>query len=74
MPEILNCKGEVKNPQDYYVVGLRKYGTTVGHVLCVILCTCMLFFNIEAWWLALMAHDSTDSQDLPQEGLGLPQL
>ena len=52
VPETLNCEGEVKNPQDYYVVGLRKYGTTVGHVLHVISCICMLFFNIKAWWLA----------------------
>ena len=30
--ETLNCEYEVKNPQDLYVVGLRKYGTTVGHI------------------------------------------
>ena len=31
--ETLNCKCEVKNPQNLYAVGLRKYGTMVGHVL-----------------------------------------
>ena len=36
----LNCECEVKNPPDLYAVGLRKYGTTVRHVLCVILCIC----------------------------------
>ena len=30
--ETMNCKCEVKNPQDLYVAGLRKYGITVGHV------------------------------------------
>ena len=47
--ETLNCKREVKNPQDLHVIGLRKYGTTVGHVLHVISCICMLFCN-KAWW------------------------
>ena len=46
--EILNCKREVKNPQDLYVVSLWKYGTTIGHVLSVISCICTLFFNTEA--------------------------
>ena len=41
--ETLNCKREVKNPQNLYMVSLRKYGTTVGHILCVILCICTLF-------------------------------
>ena len=41
--ETLNCKHEVKNPQDLYAVGLRKYGTTASHVLCVISCICTLF-------------------------------
>ena len=36
----LNCECEVKNPQDLYAVGLRKYGITVLHVLCVISCIC----------------------------------
>ena len=45
----LNCKRGVKNPQDLYVIDLRKYGTTVGHVLCIISCICTLFFNSEAW-------------------------
>ena len=39
--ETLNCEHEVKNPQDVYTVGLRKYGTTASHVSCI----CMLFFN-----------------------------
>ena len=34
--ETLNCEREVKNPQNIYAVGLRKYGTTVGHILHVI--------------------------------------
>ena len=46
--ETLNCKREVKNPQDLYVVGLWKDGTTIGHVLHVISCICKLFFNTEA--------------------------
>ena len=46
--ETLNCKREVKNPQDLYMVGLWKYGITIGHVLRVISCICMLFFNTEA--------------------------
>ena len=46
--ETLNCKSEVKNPQDLYVVSLRKYDTTFGHVLRLISCICTLFFN-EAW-------------------------
>ena len=41
--ETLNCECEIKNPQDLYAVGLRKYGTTVGHVLRVISCFSMLF-------------------------------
>ena len=36
--ETLNCKHEIRNSQDLYALGLRKYGTTVGHVLCVISC------------------------------------
>ena len=40
-----NCKCEVKNPQDLDAVGLRKYGSTVGHVLHVISCICTLFFT-----------------------------
>ena len=32
----LNCKPEVKNPQDLYTVSLWKYGTTIGYVLSVI--------------------------------------
>ena len=47
--ETLNCKCEVKNPQDLYVIDLWKYGTVVSHVLCVISCICTLFFNTEAW-------------------------
>ena len=46
--ETLNCKHEVKNPQDLYAVGLWKYGTTIGHVLRVISCICTLFFTTEA--------------------------
>ena len=41
--ETLNCEREVKNPQNLYAVSVRKYGTTVGHVLCVISYICMLF-------------------------------
>ena len=41
--ETLNCECEVKNPLNLYVVGLRKYGTTVGHVPRVISCICTLF-------------------------------
>ena len=41
--EILNCECEIKNPQDLYAVSLRKYGTTVGHVLRVISCISMFF-------------------------------
>ena len=46
--ETLNYECEVKNPQNFYAVGLRKYGTAVGHVLRVISCTFTLFFN-KAW-------------------------
>ena len=53
--ETLNCEREVKNPQDLYMVGLWKYGTTIGHVLRVISCICMLFFNTEAQ-RCLQAH------------------
>ena len=53
--ETLNCEHEVKNPQDLYAVGLRKYGTIVFHVLLVISCICMSLFNTEAWWCHL-AH------------------
>ena len=52
--KILNCKHEGINPQNLYTVGLRKYGTTVGHVLCVIPCIWTLFFN-KAW----QCHRST---------------
>ena len=41
--ETLNCEREVKNSQNLYAVGLRKYDTTVGHVLRVISCICTLF-------------------------------
>ena len=80
--ETLNCECEVKNPQNLYAVSLRKYDTTVGHVLCVISCICTLFFN-NAWWCHRSTltgppeptGDSTDSQDLPQGGLDrLPRL
>ena len=39
----LNCEREVKNSHNLYAVGLRKYDTTVGHVLRVISCICTLF-------------------------------
>ena len=39
----LNCEREVKNSQNLYAVGLRKYDTTVGHVLRVISCISTLF-------------------------------
>ena len=52
--ETLNCEREVKNPQNLYAVGLKKYGTTVGHILRVISRSCTLFFN-KAWW----SHRST---------------
>ena len=40
----LNCeRREVKNSQNLYAVGLRKYDTTVGHALRVISCICTLF-------------------------------
>ena len=45
----LNFECEVKYPQDLYAVGLRKYGTTVGHVLLIISCIYTLFFNTKAW-------------------------
>ena len=52
---------QVKNPQNLYAVSLRKYDTTVGHVLCVISCICTLFFN-NAWWCVIdplwLAHPS----------------
>ena len=35
--ETLNCKREVNNPRDLYTIDLRKYGTTVGCVLRVII-------------------------------------
>ena len=41
----LNCEREVKNSPNPYAVGLRKYHTTVGHVLRVISYICMLFLN-----------------------------
>ena len=47
--ETLNCEREVKNPRNLYTVSLRKYDTTAGHVLRVISCICILFFN-KAWW------------------------
>ena len=58
--ETLNCErhNEVKNPQDLYAVSLRKYGTTVGHILHVISCTCMLFCNTEVWWCHRAHFDS----------------
>ena len=52
--ETLNCKCEVKNPQNLYAVSLRKYSTTVGLILHAISCICTLFFN-KAWW----CHRST---------------
>ena len=42
--ETLNCKREVINSQNLYVVGLRKYDTTVGHALRIISYICTLFF------------------------------
>ena len=53
--ETLNCKREINNLQDLYVVDLWKYGTVVSPVLRVISCICTLFFNTEAWW-CLRAH------------------
>ena len=41
--EMLNCKLEDRNPQAPYTVGVKKVGTTVGHVPCVISCICTLF-------------------------------
>ena len=70
-----NCEHEVKDLQDLCAVGLWKYGTTIDHVLRVISCICTLFFNTEAWWcLRAHWHGRNDSHDLPQGGLGLPQL
>ena len=43
--ETLNCKPEARNPQDPYVVGLRKDDTTVGHVPHLISCICTLFLR-----------------------------
>ena len=57
--ETLNCKCEIKNPQDLYAIGLC---TTTGYVLCVISCICTLFFNTEALW-CLQAHfDGTQAR------------
>ena len=43
--ETLNCECKVRNPQDTYMVSLRKYDTTVSHVLRVISCICILFLR-----------------------------
>ena len=40
--ETLNCEREDRNPQGPYAVDVKKVGTTVGHVLCVISCICTL--------------------------------
>ena len=47
----LNCEREreVKNSQNLYAVGLRKYDTTVGRALRVISCICTLFLIRHAW-------------------------
>ena len=73
--ETLNCECEVKDPQDLYVTGSRKYGITVGHVLHVISSICMLFLIghggvIEPTLTGLRQY----SQELPQGDLELHRL
>ena len=75
--ETLNCEHEFKNPQDLYLVSLRKCGTTVGHVLHIISYIYTFFLILRHGGViepTLTAHNSTDSQDLPLGGLGLPRL
>ena len=63
-----NCEREVKNSQNLYTVGLWKYDTTIGHVLCVISCISARYFLIlrhsGVFEPTLMAHrhNSNDSR------------
>ena len=73
--ETLNCEHEVKNPQDLYVVGLWKYGTTVGHVLCVISCICTLFLIRHGGAIEpTLTGPQQYSEELLQEGLEFHRL
>ena len=43
--ETLNCECEDRNYKDPYAVGVKKVGTTVGHVPRVTSCICTLFLR-----------------------------
>ena len=78
----LNCEHEVKNPQDLYAVGLWKYGTIqlAMYYVLSLASTCYFLilrhsgvFKPTLRWptgttVMILGHD------LPQRGLGLPQL
>ena len=55
-----------------YAVGLRKYGTTVGHIPPVISCICTLFLRHGSVIEATVTDPQQYSKDLPQGGLEFP--
>ena len=72
--ETLNCEHEFNNPQDLYLVSLRKCGTTVGQVLHIISCICTLFFNTEAWWCHRAHFDSPQQYRFPRLATGRSRI
>ena len=69
--ETVNCEREDRNPQDPYAVGLKKDGTTVGHVPRTISCICTLLLR-RGGVIEATVTGPQYSQDLPQGGLELP--
>ena len=62
--ETVNCEREDRNPQDPYAVGLKKDGTTVGHVPRTISCICTLFLRRGGVIEATVTGPRQYSQDL----------
>ena len=63
--ETVNCEREDRNPQDPYAVGLKKDGTTVGHVPRTISCICTLLLRRGSVIEATVTGPRQYSQDLP---------
>ena len=70
--ETLNCKCKVKNPQGLYAISLRNMALQLA-VYYVSSHASVPYFLIRQGGViepTLLAHNSTDSQDFPQGGLG----
>ena len=68
----MNCEREDRNPKDPYAVGVKKVGTTVGHVPHVIFVHLHIIFRRGDIIKATVTGARHYSQDLPQGSLELP--